>query len=434
MKKLILLFLFPIVAFAAPTYVGNFNGNGTSLSNVVGLSAFTPLTTMMGNSTSQSGSRRVGKTNVIGFGQVFNFTGEVEGQAAWVLTNRLHLIDAILTNNVLQHENSLIRVTNGFNPDRVVISDSKLYGKSRSIYFHGQDNDGVWTYDLNNVELYSKYIGLEAWYAYGQMLGGRIVIDGSGQVDSIGAIMNDDASVSFRNVEFYFGGASGINAALLLYARANVIMENCSLHSTNLNSVAVYVAEGAVAQPTTLAMKSVTFYHNGGAFMAGLPEAGYENGGFMIDMIDVNMSPYTNKVLVWNTNFLVRVRDGNFTRENFACITNVVWADAWNPLTNTLAVDTWYTNGFAPTLNLIRFTSAASLEGDASILDLQVDQNHDNVIDWLDTCMLYTPTAVTAGSMTFNFVLEPFARYRFSTASASASVTFEFRARQTVAK
>jgi hypothetical protein len=373
---------------------GNFIGSGAGLTDTPADKGsdnlplrYASLKTLIGLGP-HTGSKYVAGTNFTGAGQSYSWSAATANIGDLVITNDFRLTDATLTNSAsYAQDNSSIRISNNFSGKLVAFDRVNAFNAYRGIYLK-PNTDFFYNFSIRNSSIVAPFTAVEMWYGYGDINNCLIVATNSGS--ELGAAVcitaNDDSQVEVSSSRLLYG-QSDFSGGLLAYARAKVKFRNVVFESKDYptNTSAIYLAEGHTAHPTSVTVEDSMFIHKGAPVVCVSPYALSEDDSYRVDFKNVILNPATNGVVIWNTNFIVRVWGGNLVPGNFANRSNVIWDGYWGEFkTNAIALGIAYTNSIAPTINGLSYLAYGGSAADYIQLDLLVDFDGNNTWDLSD--------------------------------------------------
>lgn len=367
----------------------------------------------------------VSGTNVNGWLKDFTWTTAQSAGSSLILSNVV-LKDANFTNSATATEHALLSVTN--NPKGVTLDNVTAISQNRSFYAKTDVADGGWRLSVGN-SFFKAPLAFEAWNGEGEIRNSTFTST-NGSTDNVAFLANDDCRIYFVGCFFEYGKGTGNNYGFGAMTRSHSVFNACSFRNFgNSNSASVGIFEDSLSAKfvncvfTTRTNPILTF-----------DDGGVLRDGVRVEFVNSVISdPVENTVYFYNSNYVVHVDGGTFTPSMFHTQSNVVWGTRWQVQTNSVVVDTLYTNISQPVEHDITFMVTTSAAGDVGQIDLLIDQDGNNTWDQNIPRLVFSANADLNSTLSFHFVTDPGARYKFGTTNATGS-SFEFISRQSWTK
>jgi len=422
-----------VLAFAF-IHLGQRTALGTTLQSVLGTSTITSETSIT-NAVTQDGGQLI--------------TTAVSGNYKTALTPiNSTLRDVVISNTVSAIGSVTVGVTVGANQyvTNIEMRDVKIYGTACAVELvpnsTGQDIGRFY-----NSEFYALNYVFHAYHLTSQFESCRFSATASsqylltnGQDYAYAFIANDNSTNTFNNCTFEYGGSTNESIGVIPYAFSFSEFNNCRFISRTKAAHSVAVLWSGGESFVTARFRDCFFELNGGQLFEF---DAYDGDHILHELTFQNcfVVPYTNGILVNNTNWIVNVIGGNLAPSNFSHPSNVVWGKVHQPtntayftiITNALSIGETYTNGPVATMNSVTFAVSPTAATDFPQIDLLIDWDGNNTWDFKDSRVSadISEVAMIVTAPNFVFPLQPGSRYMFSTNNASGDATIVFYSRTT---
>jgi hypothetical protein len=403
------------VATQSGLAAGSYAINGALATNI---SELRPLFVALGGRTF-SGLKSLGNTNVSGQLSTFTWTTASSSGTSLMITNAV-IADAYFTNSASASDHVIIGATNA---GYCFLKNVSVVGQNRAANLKA-DNSFILSIEDSTFRAPQAF---ETWRAVGSIKSSVFDSRTTAALASsdIAFLANDDAFLTIQGCSFYYGGSpEGYGYGGM--ARSKSVLSGCLFSckgtATNATAISLFESDATVVLNNCLFLAATNF-------ILTFADGGVRRDGVIAEFNNCFVGDYTsglNVRLFANSNYIVRVSGGNFTREMFTTQSNVIFtAGDVQILTNTMALDVTYTNIPAATFGNVAWLGTTTLGGDIAQVDLLIDQDGNATWDSVISRFLFSGTTDLNGSLEFNFSLRPSARFRFSNSnSVGASIEF----------